>query len=205
MNLNKYLFDVVFIVRHGQTLWNTQGRHQGRLDSPLTDLGRRQAMAVGTYLSKHHPIDRVVSSTAARAQATSKIIAEKLGVEVMPHQTLQEIDQGRWSGLTDSEIDVIFPGARTRRADDKYHWRFPAGESYEDAYLRAQEALLGVAALGVKSPVLVTHEMFSRMLIRRLLNQSIDEGMANRLAHGEILKWNRHTPSVKRMCAKIEE
>ena len=45
-------FQNLYVLRHGQTEWNAEGRHQGRLDSPLTDLGRRQAAAQGRILER---------------------------------------------------------------------------------------------------------------------------------------------------------
>ncbi|MGB2433038.1 MAG: phosphoglycerate mutase family protein, partial [Paracoccaceae bacterium] len=48
--LNTHLYPELYILRHGETLWNQQGRFQGQRDSPLTDKGRRQAMAQGKVL-----------------------------------------------------------------------------------------------------------------------------------------------------------
>ena len=43
------LYPELYILRHGETLWTQQGRFQGQKDSPLTDKGRRQAMAQGEF------------------------------------------------------------------------------------------------------------------------------------------------------------
>jgi probable phosphoglycerate mutase len=41
----------IYLVRHGETEWNAQGRYQGKLDSPLTRRGRKQAQDAGRFLS----------------------------------------------------------------------------------------------------------------------------------------------------------
>ena len=191
-------FDSVFLIRHGQTTWNVQHRHQGRLDSPLTDVGQAQAVSIGIFLA-HQSVDYLACSPKGRALTTANIAAQYSGLSVVQLRDLQEIDQGEWSGLTDLEIDSVFPGARSTRTANKYRWRFPAGESYEDADRRAAAALSLIASAGVKRPALVTHEMISMLLTRNLVGQSIEDGMENRLAHGEILKWTREYKHLERI------
>ena len=48
-------FEEVFIVRHGETEWNVQGRRQGQFDSPLTQAGRSSAQQVSVLLSELDP------------------------------------------------------------------------------------------------------------------------------------------------------
>ena len=50
-----------YLVRHGQTLWNTQGRTQGHGNSPLTELGKIQAINLARHL-KEYPIDLIYCS-----------------------------------------------------------------------------------------------------------------------------------------------
>ena len=61
-------FDVT-LIRHGQTEWSKSGRHTGRTDIPLTELGRRQAAALGTMISAAD-FSLVVSSPSSRAWET---------------------------------------------------------------------------------------------------------------------------------------
>ncbi|WP_424940274.1 phosphoglycerate mutase family protein [Aliiroseovarius sp. S253] len=46
------IYPEIFVIHHGQTEWNAAGRHQGRLDSPLTGKGRRQAVAMAGMLRR---------------------------------------------------------------------------------------------------------------------------------------------------------
>jgi probable phosphoglycerate mutase len=158
-------FDVVYLARHGQTEWNTVGRRQGRLDSPLTPRGLLQAQRNADLLGNHQ-IDAVFTSPLPRSRRTAEILARALPVEVL--DDLAEIDHGRWSGLTSAEIDAGWPGQRAARERDKYAFRFPDGESYADADVRAGQALAEIARRGARRPLLVSHEMIGRMLLKQL-------------------------------------
>ena len=71
---------LVFI-RHGQTLWNMDGRVMGQLDSPLSPLGERQARAVAERLARE-PFDFLYSSDLGRAVQTARFIARPGGHEI---------------------------------------------------------------------------------------------------------------------------
>ena len=74
---------MIYLVRHGQTEFNSERRIQGRFDSPLTDLGVRQARAVGGLLRDlvREPEGwRLVASPLGRAHATAEIVAQRLGL-----------------------------------------------------------------------------------------------------------------------------
>lgn len=71
----------ILLVRHGQTLWNVEKRWQGQLDSPLTELGKRQALATGRELRRYlGNVDRVSITTSplGRAMQTTKIIQAEI-------------------------------------------------------------------------------------------------------------------------------
>lgn len=74
------------------------------------------------------------------------------------------------SGLTQAEIEQAYPGQAELRQADKYTYRYPGGESYLDADLRAAAALREIAATGVRRPLIVSHEMIGRMLVSNLLD-----------------------------------
>ena len=158
-------FETVYLARHGQTEWNVEGRRQGRLDSPLTPHGLLQAQRNADLLGNHQ-IDAVFTSPLSRSRRTAEILAPALPVEVL--NDLAEIAHGAWSGLTSAEIDGIWPGMRAAREQDKYTFRFPGGESYADADVRAGRALAEIARRGARRPLVVSHEMIGRMLLRQL-------------------------------------
>jgi broad specificity phosphatase PhoE len=158
---------LTYLARHGQTEWNVAGRRQGRLDSPLTPLGLEQARR-NAHLLTGEGIDAIFASPLGRARRTASIIGSELGLTVQVVDDLAEIDHGLWSGLGSAEIDVRWPGQRDAREREKYTFRFPEGESYADGEVRAGRVLEEVGRSGVRRPLLVSHEMIGRMLLRRL-------------------------------------
>jgi len=98
----------VLLVRHGQSEWNADGRWQGQADSPLSDLGRRQAREAARAIGA---VDAIWSSDLQRAAETAAIIAQDIGVgPVVLDPDLRERDAGEYSGLTRAEIEERFPG-----------------------------------------------------------------------------------------------
>ncbi|HEX8581069.1 MAG TPA: histidine phosphatase family protein, partial [Acidimicrobiales bacterium] len=67
----------VLLVRHGQSVWNAEGRWQGQLDPPLSDVGAEQARAAAAHLDG---VVAVATSDLDRARRTAEILAEALGV-----------------------------------------------------------------------------------------------------------------------------
>ena len=108
----------VLLIRHGLTQWNADQRWQGWADTPLSDVGRRQAsVAAGTLASmftgESHV--RIVSSDLDRAYATARTFADALGVvSVERIEALRERHVGEWSGLTAHEITKRWPGVLER-------------------------------------------------------------------------------------------
>lgn len=173
----------VLLARHGQTEWNVVGRRQGQLDAPLTAVGIEQA--------RRHAVaatgaDRVFTSPQGRATSTARLIAEALDLPVVVIDELAEIHHGTFAGLTDTEIEARYPAEWWDRAEDKYEWRFPGGESYADADPRALRALEKIAADPARRPLIVTHEMVSRLLLRHLLGLTPQEALLRRQPHEVI-------------------
>jgi probable phosphoglycerate mutase len=157
------------------------------LDSPLTTEGERHARALAALLAST-AIDAIFSSPLGRAYRSAAIIASTVGLPVQALEALAELHHGTFAGLTDDEIEARHPGALERREEEKYTWRFPGGESYADADGRAVAALDTVAKTGSTSPLLVTHEMIGRMLVRALVGLEPDQALLWSLPHGAVVE-----------------
>jgi len=159
---------MIYLVRHGQTTWNLEGRSQGHLDSPLTAHGLIQAEVVGQQLLRectNGDIVRIISSPLDRAMATACIIAKHLGVSqehITTEPLLIEHHMGCWQGLTDHQIDEKYPGARKERAENRWQYVIPGGESYARVYERAVTWLATISEDWWV--VAVAHEMISRTI-----------------------------------------
>jgi broad specificity phosphatase PhoE len=178
-------FEKVFIVRHGESEWNIQGRRQGQLDSPLTEAGRCTAQRAGSILSELDA-DALFSSPLGRAWRTAQTIDTVLGLGIQSEAGLSEIDHGELAGLTDDEIERSHPGLLAERRVCLYDWRFPGGESYSDGDLRAAAALRRIESAPSRRPVLVTHEMTARMLVRNLLGLAAEDALGRSFIQGTV-------------------
>lgn len=144
----------VLLVRHGQSVWNADGRWQGQADPPLTDLGRAQAHHAARSLGT---VDAIVASDLERAAETAAILSGELGVgPVVLDPDLRERDAGAWSGLTRAEIDAGWPGFL---ADEGGERRRPDGwEPDEHLLKRAILALIRIHELVPRGEAIaVTH------------------------------------------------
>ena len=192
--------EVVYLARHGETEWNRRGRRQGQLDSPLTVRGRSQADAVAAVLEGCR-VDAVFHSPLGRAAQTAQIIATHLYATPTELTELAEVHHGDVAGLTDDEIDGRFPGMMAARDRDKFVWRFPGGESYADADTRATSALAAIVATGVRRPLLVSHEMIGRMLLRQLARLDPAAALATSQPNNVIVAIDPSTGCCSRFIA----
>ncbi len=100
----------IILVRHGESESNVGNLMGGWTDTPLTELGLRQAGAVAGRLKRElggQPC-RIVSSDLKRAMQTAKIIGDALGVEPTPESGLREINNGEATNMTKEEAKQIY-------------------------------------------------------------------------------------------------
>ncbi len=131
----------ILLVRHAQSTWNAQGRWQGQADPPLSELGRRQALAAAQAVGD---VDAIVSSPQQRALQSAALLSNVLGVgPVQAVDGLQERSAGAFSGLTRDEIEDRYPGwlADGRRPPDYEPDDVVLGRV--DAALRAVDETIG--------------------------------------------------------------
>jgi broad specificity phosphatase PhoE len=123
-----------YIVRHGESEANAASRFSGRLDSPLTERGRAQSVALADVLDDV-AFDRIVATPLSRSLDTALVIARrrKMPVDVVPD--LVEIDVGDRTGKTFDEVR----GLPNWRDDGFVAW--PGGETLEHVVERALRAM----------------------------------------------------------------
>jgi len=131
----------IFLVRHGQTDANLEGRYCGRTDIPLNDDGRTQALALRPLVCRRS-FEAVYASPLSRAAETAALLVG--GSEgIVFEDALKEHDFGRFENLTRPEIAAADPVEYERWMKDFMGYRFPGGESSLDLFDR-------VAAFGVE-------------------------------------------------------
>ena len=130
----------IFLLRHGETRWNREGRCQGSSDIELNEVGRRQADEVAEHLGRRR-IDAVYSSQLRRARQTAEIVGEPHGVAVRTEPDLRELDHGEMEGLTFVEVKEKFDGWIERWRSQPEGLRLPGGERLLDVDRRSWSAL----------------------------------------------------------------
>ena len=137
----------VYLLRHGQTDWNVQGRLQGRMDIPMNRNGRKQILEIAEHLHEFQfTADMIISSPLGRAKESSEIIAEEIG-----YQDSIVYDEGfleRSFGLAEGLI-----------YDEKINLDDPAygAESVEDVCIRAKKAIEKYISDEEKNILVVAH------------------------------------------------
>jgi broad specificity phosphatase PhoE len=128
---------LVYLIRHGQTDYNAEGRIQGWLEVPLNAEGRIQADKLARRLASK-PISTVYASPLSRAADTGRAIAEARKAPLIIDERLREYHMGEWGGKTVAELSADFNALE--HGDAEIHP--PGGETAQqmrervDAFLR---------------------------------------------------------------------
>jgi broad specificity phosphatase PhoE len=152
-----------YLIRHGQTDWNAEGRFQGQVDIPLNDTGRGQAKRNGVALKAELPDAtgwRFISSPLSRARETMEIVRREAGLDPASYSldpALREVSYGDWERHTIPELAAKTPELVKARAADKWGFVPPNGESYAmlaDRVRAVLAALDGPAVIAAHGGVL---------------------------------------------------
>ena len=183
----------VGIVRHGESEGNLASTLQGcRLDTALSSRGRRQAEALAIRLAGE-PIDVVVSSPMLRAKETAATILAPHGVPLRIDTDLVEFDWGEWTGRSlDDDLERQVGEIRARWRAGDVAVATPRGESPVIAAERAERALTRLRQSGARSPLIVAHGRFNRILMAVLLGRHLSRMDEIRQRNGSysLFEWD---------------
>ena len=160
----------LLLARHGETAWNAEGRYQGQSDIPLSEVGEKQARALGERL-RAVPVTRAVASPLGRARQTAEFaLGDRRGM-LTTDAGLMEIAHGTWEGLLASEIRARDPDRLQAWRDTPHEVLMPEGESLQHVFDRAWPALSRAAeGLGDDDTLLlVAHDAVNRVLLCHVL------------------------------------
>ncbi len=143
----------LWLVRHGETEWNWDGRIQGHRDVSLSGVGVEQAQRLARWLAEQ-PIAAVYSSDLRRARETAEILAsDRAPVYLEPR--VREARFGLFEGLTGTEAEARYPEAYRQWREDAVRHRPPGGETLEDLRDRCVQAMSEILPLHPGQTVLV--------------------------------------------------
>ncbi|ABD55432.1 histidine phosphatase family protein [Jannaschia sp. CCS1] len=168
----------IYVLRHGETEWNREGRCQGHLDAPLTPLGRDQAAQQGRILRDqvfaHHRSCSVRISPLQRTRTTWDIAAEiadrtEQGFEIEPR--LAEVHMGTWQGRLRKDFLAEDAAARAHPNLFELSLNTPEGERFEALSARLEDLLDEIT----EPAICVTHGITSLVLRGLIRGLSRDE------------------------------
>lgn len=190
MNTNPAIF---YIVRHGETVWNIEGRMQGHRDSPLTEEGISQAKKLGQELANIH-FDHVLSSDLLRAKRTAELITLEKKLAVNTTHLLRERTFGAYEGARREEFQKSNESliAQYEKLSRDKKWKFKYADDIE-----SNEELIGrlipllretAVTYPGKTILIVTHGGVLRVLLRHLGKGAAERpGTIKNTAHVKLL------------------
>jgi len=159
----------LFLIRHGETGWNTQEIFRGHADIPLNENGFEQARKTAAALQPL-PIAAVYSSPLSRAVETARLIAEPHGHEVIIEEGFIDFNYGIWQGRPHEEVKKKYPELYHLWLTAPHKVRFEQGEALADVRTRALAALEKILARHKgENVVVVTHRVVCKVLLCVLL------------------------------------
>lgn len=184
---------LLYCIRHGQSLYNAQGRVQGHSDVALSELGLRQADAVAEALARL-PIEAVYSSPLRRAMQTAEVLAGRLKLELRTDPRLMEINAGVFQDQCRDELERLFPGAYRQWRTGDVDFVIPGGESRRQMVLRGLAAFADIGSSGHTQAAVVTHGAILIGTIKALLGMPADAPPFS-LENASVsrIEWDRGT------------
>ena len=166
-----------YFVRHGQTVWNVEGKICGATDIALTELGHEQAIATGKKIPEEHiHADEILYSPLTRAADTAKHISEITGIPARMEPRLKEQNFGKWESTPRG-------GADFKVAKQSFACSYEGGESMLRLAQRIYKLLDEIKAQSEeKTYILVAHNGIARVV------QSYFTDMTNEAFAGDGVK-----------------
>lgn len=163
----------LYVVRHGETIWNKERKVQGITDIPLTDKGREEAKQL-QELIRNLNIDVVISSPLIRARETAKIITNSS----LPINTDDRIKERDWGLNEGADIDTVdkwdcwdvILNTRVQNIEPIQDFMYRVSDFIEDIKIRYKD----------KNVLVVTHSAVSRV-IHYLLEEIPDDANLSRI------------------------
>ncbi|XP_046725143.1 6-phosphofructo-2-kinase/fructose-2,6-bisphosphatase 2a isoform X1 [Silurus meridionalis] len=158
----------IYLCRHGESEHNVQGLIGG--DSGLSTHGKEFAVALRDFIVEQKLVNlKVWTSQLKRTIQT----AEALGVPYEQWKILNEIDAGICEEMSYDRIKEKYPDEFSMRDQDKYHYRYPGGESYQDLVQRLEPVIMELERQG--NVLVISHQAVTRCLLAYFLDKSADD------------------------------
>lgn len=171
----------IYLLRHGETEFNREGRCQGILDSPLTDKGREQAESNGKLLNEllrdvSTENMKFYSSPLGRTRESTKIVLNELenkNIKILYDEDIQEGNLGEWGGR--KVKDILSENPNMDFSNFSWYFNSPKGENYFDIEKRCSKFLKKVEKLKEENIVIISHGLLGIVLRAVLLDLEYED------------------------------
>jgi broad specificity phosphatase PhoE len=133
----------LYLIRHGQSAGNAEGRFGGHSATPLSKLGEKQAQLTGKTLAKEG-IAAIYSSDLHRAVQTAEALSKLADIPVVTTSAFRERHVGVLEGLTFDESKASFPKDYYALVNRNIHHIITEGESYRQLLRRTTSELRAI-------------------------------------------------------------
>jgi len=180
----------IIMVRHGETKWNTENRIQGQANTPLTELGIKQAQQTGKALQKEN-ISEIYSSDLGRAMQTAKVINKYLNLSITKKEELRERNYGVLQGISFDELDDKFPVIRLNMNSRDPNYVIPGGESIFQFSQRVSTCINSIIAnSNASNLLLVVHGGVLERFFHTVVGLPLDFKRSFSLSNSSINKFS---------------
>lgn len=150
----------LYLVRHGETQSNFQGRYLGSFEDELSLKGINEIKRTKNFI-KHIRFDKVFSSERKRAIDTAKILEY---TEIECDYRLNERDFGIFENKTYKEICDNYPMEQKAWEENWIDYRIPQGESVTETYSRVVEFMKSLENKNYENCLAITHGGIIRLI-----------------------------------------
>lgn len=165
----------ILLMRHGRTLANIEQIYQGQGDSPLSELGIKQAKAASKFLA-HTKIDEVYSSDLTRSFETAALVAKPHKRSVVKVRGLRERFYGKWEGMRFDEIERKYNKLYKKWMAMPNKARIPGAEPLKDLQKRGIAAVKAITkGKKDKTILIVGHGGINRTILFHFLGMDLND------------------------------
>jgi probable phosphoglycerate mutase len=181
----------LFLIRHGQTDWNIEGKIQGSVDIELNETGIKQAEELShKVLVAGYKFSKIYSSPQKRAFKTAEILSEATKVDYISITGLEEINLGEWEGLSWTEVKEKYPTEYEEWYINRRYTKPPKGEAYEDMLQRVLKSIYKIINENSEDVVIVTHSAVIMCIQCYMTNTPFNEMMKFKADNTSITEIN---------------
>ena len=179
----------IYLIRHGQTDWNLEGKIQGRHDVSLNETGSKQAELLAMGMDKR-PVVQIFSSRQKRALETAQAVGRRQHVAVTVIDGLEEVEFGEWEGKTWDEISREYPEEFKVWCTEPAEIVPPGGEPRPQIYRRIGNALKEILRRSRGDIAIVSHGAALAYMVSIMLEKELGD-------HDEIIVKNASISTVE--------